>query len=393
MSRRTVFGSLLCLVFLVNLARVVFAPLLEPLEADFVVTDATLGFVATLAWLGSALPRIPVGYLLTRVSRERVVLGSGVLLAGAATAMSFADTIETVMVGAFLMGLASGSYYIAANPLVSELFPRRVGTSIGIHGGASQVAAVAAPGIVLAALAIGGWRMVARGMAVAAAVVTVAFVATTRRTDLPDAGTDDRDLLEAVREQWRIVLTAIVFVGATGLVWNGFFNFYVKFLTSHGFTSDRANLLLTLVFGAGVPAFAITGRLADRLPIVPLLLSIVGGFVVSLLALTSVASTGAFLPVAVASVVTGYVVHSLFPTIDTYLLDSLPDRHRSSAYAAYSGGMMLFQATGSSVVGTMSDAGLSYDVVFTTLAIGLGVVFLAMLASYLTGRLPAAARA
>jgi len=41
------------MVFLVNLARVVFAPLIEPLAADFAVQPAELGVVATLAWLGS----------------------------------------------------------------------------------------------------------------------------------------------------------------------------------------------------------------------------------------------------------------------------------------------------------------------------------------------------
>ncbi len=49
------------MVFLVNLARVVFAPLIEPVAADFNVTPGTLGVVTSAAWLGSALPRIPTG--------------------------------------------------------------------------------------------------------------------------------------------------------------------------------------------------------------------------------------------------------------------------------------------------------------------------------------------
>ncbi len=80
MSRRTVFGSLLGLVFLVNLARVVFAPLLEPIRAATGASDATLGLLATLVWAGSALPRLPTGYLLTRLRRPTVVFGSGVVL-------------------------------------------------------------------------------------------------------------------------------------------------------------------------------------------------------------------------------------------------------------------------------------------------------------------------
>nr|WOY07721.1 hypothetical protein QSJ49_13060 [Halobacterium salinarum] len=79
--RLPLFGSLCALVFLVNFGRVVFAPLVVPLQEFFVGTsNAAVGLVATLAWLGSALPRLPAGYLLTRVARHRVVLGTGGLL-------------------------------------------------------------------------------------------------------------------------------------------------------------------------------------------------------------------------------------------------------------------------------------------------------------------------
>ena len=390
MSRRTVFGSLLGLVFLVNLARVVFAPLLRPLGEAFGATDATLGLVATLAWLGSALPRIPTGYLLTRASRSRVVLGSGVVLTGASAGMSFARSVEAVMVGAFLMGLASGAYFIAANPLVSELFPARVGSALGVHGTASQVAAVAAAPFVLAALAVGDWRTTVRVLAVLAALLTVAFLLAVRRTQMPEAGTDDLDFLGAAVHQWRVVLVGVAVVGAAGLVWNGLFNFYVTFLVAEGLGPGRANLLLTVVFTAGVPAFLVTGRLADRVRPVPLILAIVGGFVLVVLALTAAEGFVAF---AALSAALGYVIHGLFPAVDTYLLGSLPDHHRASAYAVYSGTMMVVQATGSSVVGWLADADYSFDAVFAGLALLPLGVLLAMIGLYATGRLPSGARA
>jgi DHA1 family inner membrane transport protein len=57
-------------------------------------------------------------------------------------------------------------------------------------------------------------------------------------------------------------------------------------------------------------------------------------------------TTGPWTVVA-ASVALGFVIHALFPAADTYLLGTLPDRHRASAYAASSGTMMLIQAGGS----------------------------------------------
>ena len=77
MSRRRLFGSLCGLVFLVNLARIVFAPLLNVFITEFGITEGTAGLIATLAWIGSASLRLPAGWLLTRVPRHWVVLVSG----------------------------------------------------------------------------------------------------------------------------------------------------------------------------------------------------------------------------------------------------------------------------------------------------------------------------
>ncbi|MDL0120165.1 MFS transporter [Halobacterium salinarum] len=386
--RLPLFGSLCALVFLVNFGRVVFAPLVVPLQEFFVGTsNAAVGLVATLAWLGSALPRLPAGYLLTRVARHRVVLGTGGLLTVASGGMTLAPTIELVMVGALFVGLASGVYFVAASPLVSELFPDRVGRVIGIHGTASQLAAAVAPLLVVRVLLVRyTWRAPFYLLSAAAAVVTVVLYVTAERADLPDAAGADRDLLGSVRRQYRIVALGVATVGITGLVWNGFFNFYPKYLIeTKGVTKRTANLLLTVVFAAGVPAFWYTGRLADRFRHVPLMLAILGSFVVTLFAITVVNAT---LAVAAVSLCLGYAIHSLFPAIDTFLLDSLPDSDRGSAYAGYSASMMLVQALGSVVVGTLRGTGFAYDTIFRTGAAGLGVLAVCLVALQWAGRLP-----
>jgi len=258
------------MALLVNLGRVVFAPLIEPLAADFAVAPTELGAVATLAWLGSAVSRVPTGYALTRVSRHAVVLGSGVGLTAAALFTAFAPSVPVLMVGAFGIGLASGAYFLAGNPLVSELFPEGVGRTLGVHGTAAGLAAVAAPLAVGAVLEVGDWRLAFLGMAVLGAFVTVYTLFAARGAELPEAGTADRHLLSAVRAQWPLVLTGVVVVGAVGFVWNGLFNFYVSYLVAEkSIVPGTARTLLTLVFAAGLPAFLLTGRLADRVANVP----------------------------------------------------------------------------------------------------------------------------
>ena len=390
MSRRELFGSLCAMVFLVNLARVVFAPLVQPVAADLGVSAASLGVVASAAWLGSAAPRLPTGYLLTRVARHRVVAATGAILVVTSAVTAVADSRLHLAVGAFLMGTSSGMYLIAANPLVSELFPERVGGALGVHGMAAQVAAVGAPLAVSAILLVGEWRTTFLCIAAVAAAATAFLVFAARRADLPDAGTDDRSLLVAGRAQWPIILTGIAFLGAAGFLWNGLFNLYGDYLeVAKGIDPATGRTLLSLMFAAGVPAFFVTGRLADRVPNVPLLLAIVGSTVVAVLALTVVEGV---LAVAAVSLVLGYAVHGLFPAADAYMLSSLPDRHRASAYSLYSGTMMLIQALGSGTVGVAVDGGASYTFVFRLLAGGVAVILTVLFGLYVAGWLPAGGR-
>ncbi|MDZ7747405.1 MAG: MFS transporter [Halobacteriales archaeon] len=375
------------MVFLVNLARVVFAPLIEPVATDFGVAPGTLGVVTSAAWLGSALPRIPTGWLLTRVARHRVVVGAGVVLTLAAAVAGSAPSIPLLTGAAFLMGLASGVYFIAANPLVAELFPQGVGDALGIHGMASQLAAALASIIVLTVIALtDDWRATFAAIAVAAALVTTVLFVIARRTDLPEAGREDRDLLGATRAQLPIVLTGVVIVGSVGFVWNGLFNFYPTYMQTKQLEPATASLLLSVLFGAGVPAFFVGGRLADRVSNVPLLLGIVTGFIGCLFVLPHV--TGLW-PLVAVTVVLGFIIHLLFPATDTYLLGSLPDHHRASAYTAYSATVMLPQAIGSGIIGRLTTEGIAFDTLFTGLAAALTVIFVGVFVLYRAGRLPA----
>ncbi|WP_380681599.1 MFS transporter [Salinigranum sp. GCM10025319] len=376
------------MVFLVNLARVVFAPMIGQFIVVFDVGEATAGTIATLVWLGSALPRLPAGWLLTRVPRHRVVLGTGLALTVASGFTAAADSVVTVGIGALLMGLSSGVYFVAANPLVSELYPDRVGRAMGVHGTASQVAAVVAAPLVTLVLFV-SWRVAFVGIGVGAFLVTLVLFVTARRTDLPEAGVADRNLLRGIRREWRLVALGIVILGVTGFVWQGLFNFYELYMRTKGLSPSMAKNTLTVVFAAGLPAFIISGRLADRLPHVPYILGIIAAFAGCVLVLTT---TTGLLPLLCVTAVLGYVIHSLFPAMDTFLLDTLPDESRGSAYAAYSGGMMLTQAGGSSAVGTLVEGGLPYDAVFASLALGLGVIVGGLAVLWFSGRLPGTAR-
>ncbi|MFB6126400.1 MAG: MFS transporter [Halolamina sp.] len=380
------------MVFLINASRVVFAPLLSEFIGHFGMTTAAAGTVVTLVWVGSAAPRVPTGWLLTRYSRLTVVLSTGAVLTAASAFTATAGSVPALAAGALSMGLASGAYFVSANPLLSELFPSSVGRVMGIHGTASQFAAVAAAPAVTLAVAVGdrwlpvaGWQLVFVAVGLLAAGVTALVLVAGRRTDLPDAGGADRDLLGAVRREWRTVLLGVVILGTTGFVWQGVFNFYELYMVQKGVADATAKNLITVVFAAGIPAFLVSGRLADRFPHVPYILTVLAAFIAGLFALTAV---GGLVGIVAVSLYVGVVIHSLFPAMDAYLLDTLPDDSRGSAYAVYSGSMMLTQSVGASVVGTLRDLGLRYATVFRSFAAGLAVVVAGLVVLQRLDRLP-----
>ncbi|THE64408.1 MFS transporter [Salinadaptatus halalkaliphilus] len=365
MARVRLFASLCGLVFLLNLARIIFAPLLDVFIAEFAIGEATAGLIVTLAWVGSASLRLPTGWLLTKVPRHRVVLASGVILAVSSGFTATAVTVPHLMVGAFAMGVASGIYFVSANPLLSELFPERVGRMVGIHGMAGQLAAVIAAPLVILTMVV-DWRLSLWTIAVGAAVMTVTTWVAAGRTDLPDAGREDRDFVAGALSEWRLIVTALATVGLAVFVWQGVFNFYELYMQSKGLSGGAAGAMLTIVFAAGVPAFYVGGDLADRLPQIPYLLGIVATFAVLLFALTHVEG---LLALVVLSSVIGFVVHALFPAVDTFLLEAFPDSTRASAYAVFSSVWMLTQAVGSSVLGWFIESGFTYDEVFASAAV------------------------
>jgi len=383
-ARARLFASLCGLVFLVNLARIVFAPLLSVFIDEFAIGEATAGLIVTLAWVGSASLRLPTGWLLTKVPRHHVVLASGLILAVSSAFAATATTVPHLMAGAFLMGIASGVYFVSANPLLSELYPKRVGRAMGIHGTASQIAAVIAAPFVALTLYV-DWRLSLWAIAVAAAGVTLYTRVAAKQTTLPTAGKNDRNLLAAARSQWRIIVTALAIIGAVSFVWQGVFNFYELYMQSKGLSRGMSATMLTIIFAAGVPAFYFGGDLADRLPHVPYMLGIVVSFVVSLLILTIVEHLAVLI---IMTAVVGFIIHMLFPAVDTYLLDTLPDDARGSAYAVFSSIAMLTQALGSSVVGYFIEAGYTYDAVFGGAALLLGVIVLGLVVVERSGRLP-----
>jgi predicted MFS family arabinose efflux permease len=384
MSRRRLFGSLCGFIFFINLARIVFAPLLDVFITEFGINEATAGLIITLTWVGSASLRLPAGWLLTRWPRHYLIIISGAILSVSGVATGTATTVRQLMIGAFFMGSASGVYFVSANPFVTELFPEQVGRVMGIHGAASQIAAVlAAPLVTLTVVT--AWQHTFFIIAIGVAVITVYTAFQSYHLEIPNAGSDDRSFLSGARSEWKVVLAALGLAGGGLFVWQGVFNFYELYMQSQNLSGAQSSIMLTIVFISGIPGFFVSGKLADHFPFVPLILSIIATFTGSILLLVA---TDDFITLAATSVIVGFTIHALLTVTDAYILSTLPDSARGSAYAVFSFMWMLLQSGGSSVVGSLVEYGYSYNTVFTAGALFLIISIIPLVVIEQMGKMP-----
>ncbi|MDR9444762.1 MAG: MFS transporter [Haloquadratum sp.] len=360
------FSSLLVMVFMMNFGRTIFAPFVEEFQVVFGVGPAALGVVTSLVWFGAAAGRIPVAYGLTRISRHRMLGVMGGVGVGGAMLTAMATTVGQLQLGALALGLGAGGYFVIAVPLLGAIFPDAVGRSIGVHGMAAQVAAVVVGPVAIVAIATDGWRVVFWAIAVTLALVTVVSVSLLRARADTGASTTHREFT-AVIAHWRPVAVALVITATAGFLWIGYFNFFVSYLlTAKGVGITQGGWLLTVMFAAGVPAFYIAGRVVDRLPPLPFIYLMLSCFAVGIIALTAVQRLWA---VVAVTILIGFSIHTLFPSIDTWLIRQLDPAVRESAYASFTGLSLLIESAGPGTVGWLVAQGVGYDVVFRTFAV------------------------
>jgi len=378
---------MLALMFFLGLSRMVFPPLVDSFTQSFDVRQGAIGLTFTLLWFATAVSTLPTSYLLARVQRRKMVLTTGLLVGAASLLAGTAPSIWIFTAGGALLGLGLGGYFIASNPLLTELYPARIGHVIGVHGTAYQLAGTIAPLVVTGVLTVTSWR-------ITFVVIGALVLLSTGRLYLigseSNEATDDRPVdagfLAGVSRQWNVVAAGLAMTGGVLFVWMGVYSFYVPYLVStKSFSPSMANLMLSIVFAAGVPAFWFSGTISDRLSRVRLLLTIAAVFPVVLSLLTVVSEVPG---VAIISIVLGFTLHSLYPAVDSYVLGTVPNENRSAAYAVLLGMTFAVQAPGSLVVGALVEWGYPYDLLFRTSAVALVCVFVLLAAAGRTGLFP-----
>ena len=106
-----------------------------------------------------------------------------------------------------------------------------------------------------------------------------------------------------------------------------------------------------------------------------------GVFGVGMIALTVVDTLWATVGL---TVLIGFSIHTLFPSIDTWLIRQLDATVRESAYASFTGLSLLIESAGPGTVGWLVARGVDYGTVFRSFAFA--VLGMVVMMTVVTGR-------
>lgn len=254
-----------------NLARFTLSPLQESVRGTLQLTDHQM---ALLQGPALALPMVlaaaPLGVMLDRTSRARILKVLGLLMLAGTAATALATNFLSLFAARCLVGLAATAVPLAATALISDLFPE------ARRGRAQMVVSMTAVGGMSAAFALGGLLLSSHGDAwrpamwwlaapVAAGAISLLLLREPPRTGASDPRRPFHQDLRALWSRRSLVLPLLaggVMVGVAdgaALVWAA-----PVLIRDQGLSAAEAGgLIATATLASGLAGPMLGGFLAD----------------------------------------------------------------------------------------------------------------------------------
>jgi len=288
--------------------RMIYPVLLPHLRESFGLSLTLAGFLVTVLWLSSAAGQLPSGILADRYS-ERAVMTAGTVAAALAVSLVVAaPTPAALFAATALVGFGQSLYPIARITVLTEIYPDRIGSALGVTMASGDLGQTVLPPVAGTLAVAVAWQL---GLAFVVPLLAVAAVALwVLLPDRSDSASvvDDlsvgtgRYVLAELRRPNMAFIVVIFFLYI--LIWQAFTGFYPTYLVEEkGLSSSTAALLFSLFFAMGIVVKPVSGAVYDRLGLRRSLVMVFAGpvfgfgllpvldSVPALVALTALAST------------------------------------------------------------------------------------------------------
>ncbi|WP_137291324.1 MFS transporter [Natronorubrum halophilum] len=266
--RDTVLALCTLAFFVSMVGRLAVSPVVPAITAEFDVTNTVVGLAMTGMWLAYALGQYPSGVLADRYGERLVILASIGGTGATSLLIVVAPHFPVFVVGAILVGAASGLHYSVATALLTRTYDD-IGTAIGIHNAGAPAAGLLTPVAVSWIAVRYGWRP---AVAITAAISVPIFVLFARRVRPTTPRRPEmriRDRVELAPMVELLSRPQIVYTGVIAIIfdftWQGIASFLPTFFVEyHGYASTTAGALFAAYFIVqGVLQIGV-GKFSDR---------------------------------------------------------------------------------------------------------------------------------
>lgn len=338
--------------------RFIIPALVPHIRAEFGMDLSTIGLLLTLLWVAYAVGQVPGGLLGDRFGERNILVGSAVF----GLAMIGLIVISPHQYGFFIavigFGLALGFYSPTRLTVLTDMFPTRSGTVIGLNLGFSSVGLTVLP--IIGAFLAGaiGWR-IGLGFVLPFLLVSVIglWIAVPKRTS--KAMKSGESTFESLGKPLATirdppVIAAIGAMFCMHFLFQGFTSFYPTYLVDiKGMSEEFAAIIFGLFFALGTVMQPASGVIGDRIGARRAMLLIVGITVAGMLALP----LSDWVPMILLVTAILSIQRGFWPIANSYLIDLFPEDIQSTGLGFSRTTYILLAASGPVIVGAIANAG------------------------------------
>jgi MFS family permease len=367
-------------------ARMVYPVLLPYLRDSFDISLTVAGFLVTVLWLGSAVGQLPGGVLADRYSERSVMTAGAVVVAAALVVVVTAPTTLVLFAATGLVGLGQSLYPIARITILSDIYPDRIGSALGVTMATGDLGQTVLPPVagVLAAAFVwqAGLLFIVPLLLVAGLFVWATLPSAPDADDAADSAPSAglRGVVADLRGSNLLFVSFILFLYI--LIWQSFTGLYPTYLVEvKGLSSSAAGVLFSGFFAVGVLVKPLAGAAYDRIGMRNALVAVLVGPIVGLASLPFVEG---FWSLAAVTAVVSTMLGSGAIT-QSFLSEAFSEDVRGTGLGVVRTSVATLGAAGPVLFGGIADRGY-FDEGYLLLAAVLVVVVL------LTLRLPTSAQ-
>jgi sugar phosphate permease len=169
---------IVCLAWGVNfMCRNNVGVMIPSLRAEFHLSNAAAGSIASMFFLGYVIASIPGAFVLSKYGPRKFIATTIFIFSGITAALGAAGSVLQLQVLRFLLGIAESPAPIGITATLKNWFPpKERGRAMGVFTALSAVGITVGAPVTVWLMGIGGWRWGFYGMAIPGVVIGIIWL-------------------------------------------------------------------------------------------------------------------------------------------------------------------------------------------------------------------------